>query len=89
MARNNIVKYIKIDNNHKFFKDVLSVRRDVFCNEEGEKPSFVKDNRDEKGVHVVCAVKDTVVGCGSLYDNGNGELEISRIAVKKDYRRYS
>lgn len=88
MARNSIVKYIKIDNNHKYFKDVLSVRREVFCGEEGEKPSFVKDSRDEKGIHVVCAVKDTVVGCGSLYDNGKGEFEVSRIAVKKDYRRF-
>jgi ribosomal protein S18 acetylase RimI-like enzyme len=79
---------LKIDNAHKYFKDVLSVRREVFCNEEGEKPSFVKDTRDENGVHVVCVIKDTVVGCGSLYNNGNGEFELSKIAVKKDYRRF-
>jgi hypothetical protein len=81
---NDVVKYIKIDSAHKYFKDVVSVRRDVFCNEEGEKPSFVKDTRDENGVHVVCAIKDVVVGCGSIYDNGNGEFELSKIAVKKD-----
>ncbi len=81
-------KYEKVDFSHKLFKNVITLRREVFCGEEGEKSSFIKDSRDEKGGHVVCAIGDELLGCGSLYDNGDGEFEISKIAVSKDYRNF-
>ena len=81
-------RYEKIDFSDKLFKNIISLRREVFCGEEGEKPAFVKDKRDEKGFHIVCAIGDELLGCGSLYDNGNGEFEISKIAVSKDYRKF-
>lgn len=81
-------RYEKIDFSHKLFRNITALRREVFCGEGGEKTSFIKDSRDEKGVHVVCAIGDSLLGCGSLYDNGNGEFEISKIAVSKDYRKF-
>ncbi len=81
-------RYEKIDFSNKLFKNIISLRREVFCGEEGEKPAFIKDTRDEKGFHIVCAIGDELLGCGSLYDNGNGEFEISKIAVSKDYRKF-
>ena len=72
----------------KAFKNIVALRREVFCGEEGEKSSFIKDKRDEKGAHFVCAIGEELIGCGSLYNNGNGEFEISKIAVKKGYRRF-
>ena len=81
-------RFEKIDFSHKLFKNVIALRREVFCGEEGEKASFIKDSRDEKGFHVACAIGDELLGCGSLYDNGDGEFEISKIAVSKDYRNF-
>ena len=81
-------RYEKISFSDKLFKNIISLRREVFCGEEGEKPAFIKDNRDEKGYHIVCAIGDDLLGCGSIYDNGNGEFEISKIAVKRDYRKF-
>ncbi len=78
----------KIDFKDKLFKNVITLRREVFCGEMGEKSSFIKDSRDEKAIHIVCAVGENLIGCGSLYDNGNGEFEISKIAVKSDYRKF-
>lgn len=82
-------RYERIDFSNKLFKNIISLRREVFCDEEGEKTTFIKDNRDEKGFHVVCAIGDEILGCGSLYDNGNGEFEVSKIAVSKDYRKFN
>ena len=81
-------RYEKISFSDKLFKNIISLRREVFCGEEGEKPAFIKDNRDEKGYHIVCAIGDDLLGCGSIYDNGNGEFEVSKIAVKRDYRKF-
>ena len=81
-------EYKKISFQDKAFKGILSLRREVFCDEGGEKPAFVKDKRDENGVHYICAIGDVIIGCGSLYDNGGGELEISKIAVKDHYRKF-
>ena len=82
-------RYEKIDFSHKLFKNIISLRREVFCGEEGEKPGFIKDSRDEKGFHIVCAIGDDLLGCGSLYDNGDRIFEISKIAVSKDYRKFN
>ncbi|MBE6795625.1 MAG: GNAT family N-acetyltransferase [Ruminococcaceae bacterium] len=81
-------RFEKVDFSDKLFKNIIALRREVFCGEEGEKASFIKDSRDEKGFHVVCAIGDELLGCGSLYDNGDGEFEISKIAVSKDYRNF-
>lgn len=81
-------RFEKVDFSHKLFKNVIALRREVFCGEEGEKSSFIKDSRDEKGFHLVCALGDELLGCGSVYDNGDGEFEISKIAVGKDYRKF-
>lgn len=81
-------EYKKISFQDKAFKGILSLRREVFCDEGGEKPAFSKDKRDENGIHYICAIGDAIIGCGSLYDNGGGELELSKIAVKEHYRKF-
>ena len=46
-----------------------------------EKSAYIKDSRDEKGYHVVCAIGDELLACGSLYEIGEGVFEIAKIAV--------
>ena len=81
-------RHVKVSFNDKLFKEIIALRREVFCGECGEKPQYIKDNRDENAIHIACIIDKTVIGCGSIYDNGNGEFELSKIAVKKHYRKF-
>ncbi len=72
----------------KDFKKITALRREVFCDEAGEKPAFIKDERDSAGIHVAYCLGDDVVGCGSAYDIGNNVYEMSKICVDKNYRRF-
>lgn len=81
-------EYIKVSCKDKLFKNIIALRREVFCGECGEKPQYIKDNRDEAGIHIACMIGETIIGCGSVYDNGNGEFELSKISVKKHYRKF-
>ena len=81
-------RHVKVAFNDKLFKEIIALRREVFCGECGEKPQYIKDNRDENGFHVAYLIDQTIIGCGSIYDNGNGEFDISKIAVKKHYRNF-
>ena len=81
--------YNHIDFSDKSFKDIITLRREVFCGEVGEKPAYAKSELDEAAKHVVCSVKGTVIACGSIAHLGNGEYEIYKIAVKKNYRKFN
>ena len=35
-----------VDFTHKDFKKIIALRREVFCDEKGEKTAFIKDARD-------------------------------------------
>ena len=83
-----VFEYIRIDCKDKIFKDIIDLRRRVFCDEGGEKPAFSKDKRDENAIHVAMVLKGVVLGCGSIADNGNGEFEFYKVAVDKDHRRF-
>ena len=72
----------------KDFKKITALRRGIFCDEVGEKPSFIKDERDASAIHVAFCLGDDVVGCGSAYDIGNNVFEMSKICVDKNYRRF-
>ena len=39
-------RYEKIDFSNKLFKNIIALRREVFCGEEGEKPAFIKDRKN-------------------------------------------
>lgn len=79
-------KFIKTED--ELFDGVRSLRCEVFCSEEGESPAFIDDSRDENGAHYICFIEKTVIGCGSVYDTGNGVFELSKIAVKEHYRGF-
>lgn len=81
-------RYVKVFSNDKLFKEIVALRREVFCGECDEKPQYIKDNRDENAFHIACMVDKNIIGCGSIYDNGNGNFELSKIAVKKHYRKF-
>ncbi len=83
-----VFDYIKVDYTDKLFKDITELRRRVFCDEGGEKIAFSKDKRDEKAIHIAMILSEKVLACGSVCDNGNGEFELYKIAVSKDYRRF-
>lgn len=74
--------------NEKLFKDIVALRREVFYDECGEKTQYIKDSRDKTAIHIAYIVDDKILGCGSLYDNGNGCFELSKIAVKSHYRKF-
>jgi N-acetylglutamate synthase-like GNAT family acetyltransferase len=72
----------------KVFKEIIALRREVFCDEFGEKTQYVKDARDSAGIHVAFYVDKTIVGCGSVYQSTDNVFEIYGIAVKKHYRKF-
>ncbi len=78
----------KISFDSKEFKKIIALRREVFCGEKGEKASFVKDVRDEQGIHTAYYLGDDVVACGSAYNVGNGDFELRFVCVKEGYRRF-
>ena len=71
--------------NDKLFKDILALRCQVFG---GEKETTVEDARDLTGIHTGFFINDIIVGCGSIYDKGDGEFEICNVAVKEHYRHF-
>ncbi|MBO5065753.1 MAG: GNAT family N-acetyltransferase [Clostridia bacterium] len=77
-----------INSDHKSFKDIFSLRREVFCDECGEKAQYIKDARDSSGIHVAFPVDKTIVGCGSVFESSDGVFEIYGVAVKKHYRKF-
>ena len=77
-----------VDYNHKLFKEIVSLRRQVFCDELGEKSSYIKDARDSTGIHIGFFIGDIIVGCGSICENADGEFEIYCVAVKEHYRNF-
>ncbi len=81
--------YNFIDFSDKNFKDIISLRREVFCGEVGEKPAYAKSELDEAAKHVAYSINGVVIGCGSVAHLGNGEYEIYKIAVKKNYRKFN
>ncbi len=81
-------EYKEIKYSEKNFKQLLSLRRKIFCGEAGEIPSFIKDKRDENGYHVGFFLGEDVVAGGSIYINENGYAEIKYIGVHKDYRQF-
>ena len=80
--------YSFIDFSDKKFKDIVALRREVFCDEVGEKHTYAKSELDEGAKHVAYSVNGTVIGCGSVAHIGNGVYEIYKIAVKKHYRKF-
>ncbi len=81
-------EYKLVDFASKEFKEIKNVRRRVFCDECGESASFIKDINDEKAIHIGFFLGENAVGCGSIYDCGNGDFEIYKLCVLKDYRRF-
>ncbi len=81
-------EYKLVDFTSKEFKEIKRLRREVFCDEGGEKQSFIKDISDEKAIHIGFFLGENAVGCGSIYNCGNGDFEIYKLCVHKDYRRF-
>ncbi len=81
-------EYKTVEFGSKEFRKITELRRQVFCDEGKEKTSFIKDTRDNTGVHVAYFLGDAVVGCASGYNNGKGEFQLSQVAVGEDYRRF-
>lgn len=88
MARIAFPRCKTISFDDKEFKKLMAVRRRCFCDEQNEKPSFIKNEKDAQGIHVGYYLGDDVVGCGSAYNLGNGFFELSFVAVDKAYRRF-
>ena len=80
--------YSFISFSDKKFKDIIALRREAFCDGAGEKPAFARDERDNGARHVIYTIKDTVVGCASMADNGDGEYEIYKAAVGAHFRKF-
>ena len=77
-----------VQSDQKLFKDIIALRREVFCDECGEKAQYIKDARDSSGIHIAFFVDKTIVGCGSVFGNSDGVFEIYGVAVKKHYRKF-
>ncbi len=80
--------YSFIDFSDKNFKDIIALRREVFCGEVGEKTAYAKSEYDEDAKHVAYSINGVVIGCGSVAHLGNDEYKIYKIAVKKNYRKF-
>ncbi len=81
-------EYKLVDFASKEFKEIKKVRHSVFCVEQGASANSVKNINDEKAMHIGFFLGENAVGCGSIYDCGNGDFELYNICVLKDYRRF-
>jgi predicted GNAT family N-acyltransferase len=65
----------------------LSVREQVFCNEQGVSRAEELDGLDDGALHLVAQQQGgPIVGTLRLLSNGN-EAKIGRVAVDRDWRR--
>jgi predicted GNAT family N-acyltransferase len=66
--------------------ELLSVRHDVFCIEQGVSEREELDGRDGEGVHLVAVAEGTVLATCRLLFVGP-TVQFSRLAVRRDARR--
>ena len=67
-------------------RDLLELRHDVFCNEQGVPPNEEVDGRDPEALHLVAIVDGTVVGTCRVLMVGS-TAQFSRLAVLASMRR--
>lgn len=67
------------------FSEIMSLRYEVFVDEQGVPAEIEQDEADETALHVKAVKNDKIVGCGRVEINDN-QAKIGRMAVKKDYR---
>lgn len=64
----------------------FAVRRQVFCREQGLFDNSDADAHDERAIHLVALVDDTVVGTVRLYEQEPGVWIGGRLAVLHGHR---
>jgi predicted GNAT family N-acyltransferase len=67
-------------------RDLLELRHDVFCNEQGVPESEEADGRDPEALHLVAVVDGVVVGTCRVLMVGS-TAQFSRLAVLASMRR--
>jgi len=67
-------------------RDLLELRHDVFCNEQGVPPNEEVDGRDPEALHLVAIMDGTVVGACRVLMVGS-TAQFSRLAVLASMRR--
>lgn len=65
---------------------VMSIRYEVFIDEQGFASEDEADEFDGTALHVLALAGDKPVGCGRIYDD-SGAAHLGRLAVKKEYRK--
>ena len=63
-------------------KKLLSIRRQIFIEEQGVPEALEWDEHDSTATHYLASLSDTVVACARLKSDG----QIGRMAVFPDYR---
>ena len=67
--------------------ELLALRREVFCNEQGVSAREEQDGRDGEGIHLVAVADGHVVATCRLLFVGS-TVQLSRLAVARSERRH-
>jgi Predicted acyltransferase len=77
----------KLIKGNEDISDVINLRKEVFCDEQGYSHEEEFDELDLTAVHVLmCGSDNTVIGCGRILDENNNIFRLGRICIKKSYR---
>lgn len=75
------------DLNSKTYEDALSIRYEVFVNEQNVPKDMEIDEFEDKSHHVVLYEEEQPVGTARIYHLGDGVYKIQRVAVLKEHRK--
>lgn len=71
----------------KTYEDAISIRYEVFVNEQNVPEDVEVDELEDKSHHVVLYEENQPVGTARIYHRGDGVYKIQRVAVLKKYRK--
>lgn len=68
----------------KTYEDAISIRYEVFVNEQNVPEDVEVDELEDKSHHVVLYEENQPVGTARIYHRGDGVYKIQRVAVLKN-----
>ena len=79
-----MIKIVRVSSDQQYAA-VLSIREEVFVNEQGVPRDIEQDELDKCAVHVLALNDECAVGCGRIVFM-DGYAKLGRIAVRKHMR---
>lgn len=71
---------------HDEYEDALTVRREVFIEEQGVPEDLEVDGKDDEATHFVASIDGNAVGAARLRQYDGRTAKVERVAVLKSHR---